>query len=108
MTRGRIQAEVDRMTDGQRLDVDWFEFSREFAYGWPSIYETPIQSFLSKQMGSAWGNITADMHPSGKYVTIAKHAERPNPKRVYVDPDRGHMFDRSPDGELVLKPHYRS
>jgi hypothetical protein len=100
-----IQAEVDKMKIGQRLVIPRHVFEDAFNdVGWPSIYNTSIESFLSKQIGSAWGCIRCECDlMTGDYI-ISKHEE--SEKRYYTDPDREYLYDRQHDGTLKLKEYY--
>lgn len=85
---------------GQAADIGRLEFERAFRCGWPSIYRTSRQRFLSFMPGSAWGEWTCELDgPADRYV-IRRNKGDPT-RRVYVDPDREHLFHRQGDGTLV-------
>ena len=99
---------VERMGAGECIDFDARIFEDAFSIGpwggFPGIYRTSIQMFLSNTTGSAWGRQTAE-YISGPMpvVRIEKHWHYHEPyemKRVYVDPDREDLFKRMPDGSL--------
>ena len=48
-----IEYQCYRMKIGEYIKFDRLVFSDAFAFGWPTIYETPIQAFLSSMIGSA-------------------------------------------------------
>ena len=89
---------VSRMKPGQYVDIDAWEFQDAYPSGWPSIYPSAREAFLSSQVGSGWGSVTCERHPKGHY-TIGIH--EPGDKRVYVDPDREDWFTKLPNGEYV-------
>ncbi|KKM78061.1 hypothetical protein LCGC14_1363780 [marine sediment metagenome] len=93
-----IKAQCNRMKVGDCLRINRFEFSDAFAFGWPTIYETPIQAFLSSMMGSMWGVWRAEQDLETGDIIISRHEE--SKKRYYVDPDREHLFKRVEDGTL--------
>jgi hypothetical protein len=99
--RDNIEYQLDRMKIGQRLDVPAREFQRAYPCGWPTIYDTPEQAFLSSRIGSAWGAWTVHRHESGGHYTISRYEE--GKRRVYVDPDRAHLFHKGSDGTLRRK-----
>lgn len=98
-----IESHCARMKEGERLTVACRLFLEAYPCGWPSIYDTPEQTFLSSKIGSAWGVWRVSVNPENGNRTISKHAE--GERRVYVDPDRQHyfrrIFDGSPEGYLV-------
>lgn len=100
-----FERRLRKMAEGTYLDVDGRDFRRMYPCGFPTIYDTPEQSFLSKQVGSAWGVWTCTHKFSSDVYTIGHHAETRT--RVYVDPDHAHMFKRLPSGELVVKDQYK-
>ena len=96
-----IEDELSRMAIGQEI---WFEpwiFSQAFPCGWPSIYRTPREAFLSSRVGSAWGCWTCEEERRGA-LRVGRH-KGDETRRVYCDPDREDWFDRLPSGELVPK-----
>jgi len=96
--RKYIQDQVDAMKVGERLVVKRRDFADAFRCGFPSIYNTPMEAFLSAQVGSAWGRIRATENPETGDIVVSKHEESDN--RHYVDPDRAHLFKRGADGYL--------
>lgn len=102
-----VQEVVNRLKVGQRVVIDRCVFEEAFSdIGFPSIYRNPIESFLSKQIGSGWGRIRCVRNlMTGDYI-ISKHQE--SNKRYYIDPDRAWMFDKQPDGTLKLKDYLKN
>jgi hypothetical protein len=94
-----LQEMVRRMKVGEYLKVDGREFVRAFPCGWPSMYRTNTEAFLSAQIGSSWGCVRATQDPINGTVTISKHEE--DTRRHYVDPDREHLFKKDVDGFWV-------
>jgi hypothetical protein len=99
--RDFIQMHVDRLNLGQCVTFDGLVFARAFPCGFPSIYNTSVEAFLSRQVGSAWGCIRAEQDPLTGNVTVSRHEEGQH--RVYVDPDRAHLYRRDEHGHLVPK-----
>jgi len=100
--RKYVERIVLTMKPGQCVQIDRDVFESAYRCGWPSIYETPRQAFLSSQVGSGWGAVTCrapDHVLNQHYYTIGKHEE--GPRRVYVDPDRESWFTKLPTGEYV-------
>ena len=80
------------MKVGERVEIAREIFQDEFPCGWPTIYRTYSQAFLSSQIGSAWRAWKCHQDPiSGNY--IVSHHE-PGNTRVYIDPDREHLWKR--------------
>ena len=96
--RKKIDRMCSKMKIGQMLTVDDCIFMKAYPYGFPSIYETPEQAFLSSRIGSAWGCWRVQRSVENRSVTISRHEE--SSKRYYVDPDRKHLFKRMPNGTL--------
>jgi hypothetical protein len=100
-SRGYLKEECYRMKVGQRLVIDRRIFQDAFICGFPSIYETSEQAFLSSMIDSGRGTwrVHRDFE-KGDYV-VSRH--KPSDKRYYIDPDREHLFKKLPDGSLILK-----
>ncbi len=93
-----IQSICYRMKPGEHIKFNRYEFSNAFAFGWPTIYETPIQAFLSSMIGSGCGvwRVVRDQETGD--IIVSRHEE--SEKRYYIDPDRRHLFKRVEDGTL--------
>lgn len=79
-----------RMNIGESMCFSRQIFHGAYPCGWPSIYNTHIEAFLSSKVGSAWGCWTCRMDIiSGNYI-VSRNKE--GNKRVYCDPDRRHLF----------------
>jgi hypothetical protein len=106
MDKKEIMYHVNNMEIGQRLEIPAYYFNAAFEHGWPTMYENAKDSFLSKMIGSAYGSFTVKETISGgdgKFypcVIISRNEE--SSKRVYVDPDRRHLYDEI-DGEFIYK-----
>ncbi len=50
-----IREECYRMKEGEGINISRYVFNEAFPCGWPSIYRTPTEAFLSSMIGSAWG-----------------------------------------------------
>jgi hypothetical protein len=96
-----IRRKCERMKVGQCLVFERNFFNDAFPCGWPSIYETPDQVFLSSMVGSAFGGWKVDRNYRTGDVRVSRHKE--SDRRYYVDPDRQHLFTKMPDGTLELK-----
>jgi hypothetical protein len=96
-----IKVQCYEMKVGEYIKFNWYDFSDAFAFGWPTIYETPIQAFLSSMMGSGCGVWRAEQDPETGDVIVSRHKE--SKKRYYVDPDRKHLFKHVEDGTLERK-----
>lgn len=94
-------SQFDQMKPGQEIEVVAHIFERAYPSGFPSIYRNAREAFLSSRVGAAWGCWTCELHPHKDCYRIGRHEE--GKQRVYVDPDREHLFDRLPSGELVPK-----
>lgn len=96
--REYIKKELYRLKIGEYLKLDRHMFNDAFPCGFPSIYRTHEQAFLSTMIGSGWGawRIRQDFE-TGDYI-ITRHQEEN--KRYYVDPDREHLFRKLSDGTL--------
>ena len=99
--RDYIDRICDGMKTGQCLDVSLSVFQKAYPCGWPSIYETHDQAFLSSKIGAMWGCWRLYRNPTRPVVTISRHES--GDQAVYVDPDRAHLYRLDPDGHLVLK-----
>lgn len=100
--RDEIEHHMRYMKPGTFLSVPAREFCLAYPCGWPSIYETHEQAFLSSAIGSASGvwRVVFQMGPNPAYV-ISRHEEDVTGRRHYVDPDRAYLFDQQPDGTFV-------
>lgn len=96
--RGHVEAELRGLEIGQSIVIDRHIFEEAYRCGWPSIYETPEQAFLSSRIGSAWGawRVKVLLENGNRVVSRCEEQD----KRVYCDPDRDWMFKRMPDGSL--------
>ena len=92
----KIFLQVCRMVPGQLLDIDGSQFRDAYRYGYPTQYQTPEQSFLSKMMGSAWGIVRVEHVDAKDVYRISKHEA--SDKRHFVEPDREHLYYRDADG----------
>ena len=93
-----LEKEFRRMKPGERIDVCPNIFQRAYPCGFPSIYQTHEQAFLSSRVGSSWGVCRVKLNFESFAYIISRHEE--SDKRYYVDPDREHLFRRMPDGTL--------
>ena len=89
----------DTVEEGERITFDRRIFNEAFPCGFPTIYETHEQVFLSQMIGSAWGIWRVHTNYETNHVIISKH--KGSNKRYYVDPDREHLFIRNSDGTLT-------
>lgn len=96
-----IQYELRRMSIGQEIVFDRYIFVEAYLCGWPSIYNSHEESFLSCQIGSAWGVWRVRFDFEHEFYIVSKHEE--SKKRYYVDPDRAYLFTRLPDNTLQRK-----
>ncbi len=103
MNRARemAKAECYKMEEGQRIEFCGRAFSEAFPCGWPTIYKTHEQAFLSTMIGSAWGCWRVSKNYEKNNYVISRHPE--SDKRFYADPDRAHLFKSMPDGTLQNK-----
>lgn len=93
-----IFRECMAMKVGQRYHIEGRAFRDAYRCGWPTIYNTPEEAFLSSMPGSAYGTFTVKRaEPVRDEYIIERHEE--GDKRVYVDPDRRHLF-KEVDGFL--------
>ena len=97
-----VQGLVVRLKPGEHICFAGRLFREAYPCGWPSIYETHEQSFLSKQMGSAWGAFRVQARPDEDVFEVSRHHPDER-RRVYVDPDREHLYRRAPDGSYAPK-----
>ena len=96
--REHIHLECYRMKVGERAILPRRLFNVAFPCGYPSIYQTSIQAFLSGMIGSGCGVWRAEQDPETGDIMVSRHEE--SKKRYYVDPDREHLFKRVEDGSL--------
>lgn len=88
---------------GQEIVIDKFQMESAYRFGFPSIYNSVEESFLSSMVGSSWGCWTCKRDINGNYI-IGHHDEKPG--MVYVDPDRSHLYKKSSSGFLVRAVRY--
>ena len=100
-SRSYIRHILSKMKCGEHIVIDRRCFQEAYPCGWPSIYETSEQAFLSSQVGSAWGTWRVRIIPENGNRIVSKH--EPSEERYYVDPDREHLFKRQRNGTFVLK-----
>ena len=81
-----IREQCYELKIGQEIIVDRHIFEESFVWGFPTIYNNPIESFLSGMIGSAWGSFRVSRDLKRNYI-ISRHEESYD-KRVYVCPDR--------------------
>jgi hypothetical protein len=96
-----IKRECYRMEESQRIIINRRMFQDAFVCGFPSIYRTPREAFLSSMIDSGRGTFRVSQNLETGNYTISRH--KPENKRYYVDPDREHLFKKLADGTLVLK-----
>ncbi len=93
---------VEHMKPGTEIVLEGYFFDEAFPLGpwggFPGIYRTSRQMFLSNCIGSGWGRVTCERDPLTGNYNIGKH--ECGEKRVYIDPDREHLFERMADGSL--------
>ena len=100
-SRKAIEAILKTMVVGQRVYFNRRDFEEAYPCGWPTIYHSHEQAFLSSRPGSAWGSWRVHYDVMHNQYGVERAPE--GPKRVYVDPDRAHFYDRKPNGTLVRK-----
>lgn len=100
MNREYVLRICHAMKVGQRCTFAKSAIDKFFPADW-TMWDTPKERLLSNLMGSAWGCYTVEEGVYGDQVgyVIARHEE--SGKRVYVDPDRRHLFTQLPDGSYV-------
>lgn len=96
--RAYVMQIVKKLKVGEVIIIDRRLFEDAFPCGHFSIYNNPMQAFLSSMIGSAWGGWRVNRSPESGDYTVSRHEE--SDKRYYVDPDREHLFKRMPDGTL--------
>jgi len=72
-----------------------------FYFGWPTIYNSIEQAFLSSMIGSAYGEWIIKRYFEKDVFKICRH--EPGNKRVYADPDREWLYKRDADGFLEFR-----
>lgn len=75
---------------GQEICFSEDVFENAYPCGYPSIYNNHMEAFLSSKIGSAWGCWKVNQNLESGYYIVSRHHE--GTKRVYVDPDRAHLF----------------
>lgn len=96
-----IQGQIYSMKIGQELKISRRTMNEAFPCGWPSIYNTPVESLLSSLIGSGCGAFRASEDLMTGDVTVSRHEE--SDKRYYVDPDRAWMYEKNSDGTFTHK-----
>ncbi len=96
--REEIDHICDNMKVGECAAISIGNFEKAYPCGFPSIYKTHEQAFLSSKIGSSFGAWHVEYFHEQGQVRILRCKE--GGKRVYVDPDREHLFKRMPDGSL--------
>jgi len=100
-TRKFIDNICNLMKVGQYRVISREIFNKSYPCGFPTIYRNHMEAFLSTKVGSSWGGWKVEQNPeTGDYI-ISRHKE--TDKRVYIDPDREHLFTKMSDGSLQLK-----
>lgn len=95
------------MKEGQAVNFAREFFDEAFTYGFPTIYNNAREAFLSGMIGSAWGVWRCDQNPMSGDYRVSRH-KGDDTRRVYVDPDRTHLFRTMPDGTLEHISHTQS
>lgn len=109
--RTTIIQKLHFLKEGQCINLEARIIDDKFPVGM-SEWRTPRERLLSNLMGSAYGGFTVDERRSAGYgyiYVICRHAC--GEKRVYVDPDREHLFDKKPDGSyesITFNPNHES
>ena len=75
---------------GQEICFSREVFENAYPCGYPAIYNNHMEAFLSSKTGSAWGCWKVNQNLESDYYIVSRHHE--GTKRVYVDPDRAHLF----------------
>ena len=88
----------NNILEGGRAVIDGRLFDEAFLCGWPTIYKTPEQAFLSSMIGSGCGMWRISRDLETRNVIISRH--KVSNKRYYIDPDREYLFTKQPDGTL--------
>lgn len=78
------------MKIGEHIEINREMFQDAFPCGWPTIYRTHRQAFLSCHIGSSWGAWRCEENPMTGNYEISRH--EPGNERVYIDPDREHLW----------------
>lgn len=99
-----MRAVCNTMKPGQRVNFDGQSFRRAFKPRPLSfllsrrVADDEIDAFLEGSIGSAWGCWDV-RHRDFDDVYVIERREG-GEKRVYVDPDKRHMFLKLPDGSM--------
>jgi hypothetical protein len=91
----------EEVKEGQELEVSRFLILDNFICGFPTIYNTPEEAFLSSMIGSSWGVWRIRKNVEKATYIISRHSE--SSFRYYVDPDRAHLFKPGPDNTLIKR-----
>ena len=115
--RQHIMGVVHRMKAGEAVNIYGRELRQAFPGG-ASLFGTttlggPMDHFLSNCMGSAYGSVRIRHDEFRDVYVITKHEpqEFPDGRRFFVDHDRRHLYDRTPDGMWIrnsvpfVRPH---
>jgi len=90
------------MKIGDCVRIEESIFREAYPCGWPSMYRTPEQAFLSSMIGSAWGVWRVRFDYESRSYIVSKY-QGSETKRYYVDPDRECLFKKELDGSLVRR-----
>ena len=101
--RDYIRSTCYSLKEGQehRIERRYFDDAFGSMCGFPGIYETPEQAFLSGMIGSGWGAFRVRRDAETGDVVVSRHQE--SDRRYYADPDRMYLYKKMPDGTLELR-----
>lgn len=89
-----LQRQFSQMKPGMACRVERAVFEEAYPCKYPNGH---MEVFLASMPGSAWGVWRVRVDHDGAYI-VTKHEE--GGKRVFVESDRAHLFQRLPDGTL--------
>lgn len=102
MKREQILKLLNRMKVGQRMTFERRTFDDAFMVGFLNQHaRTPEDVCLNSLVGSNYGTFLIYRDPVRGNVTISRHEEQK--RRVRVDVDREHLFEKTADGYYELK-----
>lgn len=96
--REQILQQINRLKVGQAYRIEPYDMELFEPHPLDRYADNAKEVLLNNLIGSAYGAFTVEIDPIKHHATVTRH--EPGERIVYVEKDRRHLFDVTPDGHF--------